>query len=55
VEGTTFPVVYDDQGEALRVDEGDIYEVVTARFGLEGEETAQRTFRFAWFEDKLTE
>ena len=53
MEGTAFLVVSVDQEDALRVYEGDSYEVVTARIMLEGKEVVGGTFRFAGFEDEL--
>jgi hypothetical protein len=54
VEGSAFLVASADQEDALRVYEGDSYEVVTAKLLLEGREIVGRTFRFAGFEDELT-
>jgi hypothetical protein len=53
-DGFAFPVMSSEQEDALRVYEGDSYEVVAARIVLEGKEVIGRTFRFAGFEDELT-
>ncbi|KAF2188331.1 hypothetical protein K469DRAFT_703839 [Zopfia rhizophila CBS 207.26] len=53
VEGCVYPVMSVDQEDALRVYEGDSYEVVGARVVLEGREMEGRTFRFSGFEDEL--
>ncbi|KAF2281072.1 uncharacterized protein EI97DRAFT_19540 [Westerdykella ornata] len=55
VEGWIYPVICEDQEDALRVYEGDSYEVVRARFVSDGKVIEGRTFRFAGFEDELTE
>lgn len=55
VNGFAYKVTSTDQGEALRVYEGDNYEVVAAKLIVDGEEMIGRTFRFAGFDDELTE
>lgn len=55
VEGYAFSVTSSEQEDALRVHEGDSYEVVTARLVVKGKEMVGRTFRCAGFEDALTE
>lgn len=54
MEGCVYPVVSVDQEDALRVYEGDSYEVLSASIVLEGREIGGRTFRFSGFEDELT-
>lgn len=54
VEGFAYPVVSEDQEDALRVYEGDSYEVVRARIVCRGEEMEARTFRFCGYEDELS-
>jgi hypothetical protein len=54
VEGSVYPVMSVDQEDALRVYEGDSYEVIAARVVLEGREIEGRTFRFSGFEDQLS-
>jgi hypothetical protein len=44
-----------DQEDALRVYEGDAYEVVAARLIADGQEMVGRTFRFAGCEEELGE
>lgn len=53
VEGFVYSVLSVDQEDALRVYEGDSYEVVIARIILKGTEIKGRTFRFSGFEDEL--
>jgi hypothetical protein len=55
VAGCVFRVISVDQEGALRSYEGDNYEVLAARFVVCGREVEGRTFRFAGFEDDLTE
>jgi hypothetical protein len=54
VNGFAYVCTSADQGDALRVYEGDTYEVVAARLIVDGKEMMARTFRFAGFEDELT-
>jgi len=54
VAGFAFSCGSVDQEEALRVYEGDAYEVVAARLVVDGKEVVGRTFRFAGFDDELT-
>jgi hypothetical protein len=44
-----------DQEAALRLYEGDNYEVVAAKLLIDAKEVLGRTFRFAGFDDELTE
>jgi hypothetical protein len=55
VNGFVYACTSVDQEDALRVYEGDAYEVVAARLIVDGEEIMGRTFRFAGFEDELTD
>jgi hypothetical protein len=54
-DGFAYAVTSADQEEALRVYEGDHYEVVAAKMVLSGREIAGRTFRFAGELDELSE
>jgi hypothetical protein len=54
-DGFAYAVTSSDQEEALRVYEGDHYEVVAARIVVGGQQIVGRTFRFAGFEDELTQ
>ena len=54
VAGVAYDCASVDQEDALRVYEGDAYEVVAARLMVDGKETVGRTFRFAGFDDELT-
>lgn len=54
VNGFMFPVASLEQEMAMRVYEGDNYEVVNARVVVDGREIVARTFRFAGFEDELS-
>jgi hypothetical protein len=54
-DGFAYAVTSSDQEEALRVYEGDHYEVVAARIVVGGQEIVGRTFRFAGFENELTQ
>ena len=53
VAGFAFSCGSVDQEEALRVYEGDAYEVVAARLIVDGKEVVGRTFRFAGLVDEL--
>jgi hypothetical protein len=55
VGGLAFSCESVDQEEALRVYEGDAYEVVAARLVVDGREVVGRTFRFAGCEEELSE
>lgn len=55
VSGHAYICGSSDQEDALRTYEGDSYEVVAARLMTNGEELMGRTFRFAGFDDELTE
>jgi hypothetical protein len=44
-----------DQEATLRLYEGDNYEVVAAKLLIDAKEVLGRTFRFAGFDDELTE
>lgn len=55
VNGFAYVVISADQEDALRVYEGDGYEVVAARLVVDGQEIMGRTFRFAGFDDELVE
>jgi len=54
VDGVVYACTSVDQENALRVYEGDAYEVVAARMVVNGREVMGRTFRFAGFDDELT-
>jgi len=53
VAGFAFSCGSVDREDALRVYEGDAYEVVAARLVVDGKEVVGRTFRFAGFDDEL--
>jgi len=55
VDGVVYACASVDQEDALRVYEGDAYEVVAARMVVDGREVVGRTFRFAGFDDELTD
>ena len=55
VDGVAYACMTVDQEDALRVYEGDAYEVVAARLIVNGTEVVGRTFRFAGFDDELSE
>jgi len=54
VDGVAYACMSVEQEDALRVYEGDAYEVVTARLIVNGTEVVGRTFRFAGFDDELS-
>ncbi|KAH9871747.1 hypothetical protein J1614_006003 [Plenodomus biglobosus] len=54
VEGLAYVVASEDEADALRVYEGDNYEVVAAKLAIGGKEVVGRTFRFAGVEEELT-
>jgi hypothetical protein len=54
VDGFAFSCSSVDWEDALRAYEGDAYEVVAARLVVDGREIVGRTFRFAGFDDELT-
>lgn len=53
VNGFAFLINSLEQEDALRIYEGNSYEVVEARFTVNGRELIGRTFRFAGFDDEL--
>ena len=53
--GVAYACTSVDQEDALRVYEGDAYEVVAARMVVDGMEIVGSTFRFAGFDDELTD
>lgn len=55
VGGFAYLCTSSDQEDALRVYEGDNYEVVATKLIVDGKEMIGRTFRFAGFDDELTE
>jgi len=55
VDGVAYACMSVEQEDALRVYEGDAYEVVAARLIVNGAEVAGRTFRFAGFDNDLSE
>jgi hypothetical protein len=55
VNGFAYPCKSVDQEDALRVYEGDNYEVVAARLVVDGMEMRGRTFRFAGFDDEFND
>jgi hypothetical protein len=55
VEEYVYPVTSIDQEDALRVYEGDAYEVVSARVILKDREIDARAFRFSGVEEELAE
>jgi hypothetical protein len=55
VDGCAYMITSADEEDALRVYEGDNYEVVAAKLIVDGKEIVGRTFRFAGFDDELTE
>jgi len=55
VDGVVYACASVDQEDALRVYEGEAYEVVAARLVVDGREVMGRTFRFAGFDDELGE
>ena len=54
VAGVAYACMSADQEDALRVYEGDAYEVVAARMMVDGKEVKGRTFRFAGCEEELS-
>ncbi|OAL54470.1 hypothetical protein IQ07DRAFT_595980 [Pyrenochaeta sp. DS3sAY3a] len=54
VNGFAYAITTTDQEDALRLYEGDNYEVVTATMIVDGKEITGRSFRFAGFENELT-
>lgn len=54
VSGFAYVLTSADQADALRVYEGDNYEVVAAKLVVDGKELMGRTFRFGGFDDELT-
>jgi len=55
VNGFAYVCTSSDQEDALRVYEDDNYEAVAAKLTVDGKEMMGRTFRFAGFDDELTE
>jgi hypothetical protein len=55
VNGLAYVITSADQADALRAYEGDSYEVVAAKLIVDGKEMMGRAFRFAGFDDELTE
>ena len=55
VNGFAYLCTSSDEEDALRVYEGDDYEVVAAKLIVDGKEMMGRTFRFAGLHDELTE
>jgi hypothetical protein len=53
VNGFAYAITTADQEDAIRVYEGDNYEVVAATIIVDGEEIMGRSFRFAGFADEL--
>ena len=55
VNGFAYACTSSDQADALRVYEGDNYEVVAAKLIMDGKQIIGRTFRFTGFDNELTE